>query len=233
MILEIACCNYQSCMNAVENGADRIELFENLPEGGCTPSYGMLVQCIKNISIPLYVMIRPRGGDFVYSDSEIEIMNSDIKMVKKLGFAGVVFGVLDAKGNIHKKACSLLLRSCGSMKATFHRAFDRSLDLEKSTQIIIKLGFERVLTSGGKPNVIEGLEKIASLQSKYGNEIIIMPGSGVHSKNIADIIHKTNCKEYHATAKKIVQNVLKNEHFKDTHFESDANEIKELFQILH
>jgi copper homeostasis protein len=232
-MLEIACCNYQSCLNAVENGADRIELFENLPEGGCTPSYGMLIQCIKNISIPIYVMIRPRGGDFCYSKDEIEIMKSDIKMVKKLGFAGVVFGVLDAKGNINKKVCRSLLKKCGAMPATFHRAFDRTSNLEKSIQSIIDLGFERVLTSGGKPTVMEGINAIATLQSKYGNNIIIMPGSGVNSQNLKEIKEKTKCLEFHATAKTKVKDSLKNESFSDTHFASDIVEIKELLRVLN
>jgi copper homeostasis protein len=231
-MLEIACCNYQSCLNAVENGADRIELFENLPEGGCTPSYGMLLQCIKNISIPIYVMIRPRGGDFCYSKDEIEIMKSDIKMVKKIGFAGVVFGVLDAKGNINKKVCSSLLKKCGEMPATFHRAFDRTPNLEKSIQTIIDLGFERVLTSGGKPTVSEGINTIATLQSKYGNKIIIMPGSGVNAQNLKEIVEKTKCLEFHATAKTKIHNSLKNEYFDDTHYESEALEIKELISLL-
>jgi copper homeostasis protein len=231
-MLEIACCNYQSCLNAVENGADRIELFENLHEGGCTPSYGMLLQCIKNISIPIYVMIRPRGGNFFYSKDEIEIMKSDIKMVKKLGFAGVVFGVLDAKGNINKKVCSSLLKKCGEMPTTFHRAFDRTPNLEKSIQTIIDLGFERVLTSGGKPTVSEGINEIATLQSKYGDKIIIMPGSGINAQNLKEIITISKCKEFHATAKEKVNESQINKFFNDTHFVSDSSEIKELANIL-
>lgn len=234
ILLEIAANSFQSCMAAQAGGADRIELFENLPEGGCTPSYGMLALVREKINIPVYVMIRPRGGDFIYSDDEFEIMRRDITMCKQLGFTGVVFGILDAHGAIDTERCKDLLSACGDMKVTFHRAFDRAKDLHNSIQQLINMGFERVLTSGGETNVEKGKDVIKQLQQQYGKDIIIMPGCGVTAANAREIIDYCNVKEIHATAKGKVSSYASHTkpHFADEWNESNMQEIKAIKQSL-
>lgn len=228
VLLEIAANSFQSCMAAQEGGADRIELFENLGEGGCTPSYGMLTLVKEKIHLPVYVMIRPRGGDFIYSDEEFEIMHRDIAMCKQLGFPGVVFGILDAQGRVDIARCKDLLSACGDMKVTFHRAFDRAKDLHESMRQLIGLGFERVLTSGGEPNVEKGKDVIKELQQEYGKDIIIMPGSGVTSANARMIVDHCGVSEIHATAKaKVSSGMLYTKpHFMDEWYESDVREVR-------
>jgi copper homeostasis protein len=234
ILLEIAANSFQSCMAAQQGGANRIELFENLGEGGCTPSYGMLALVKEKINLPVYVMIRPRGGDFLYSNYEFEVMYHDIEMCKKLGYPGVVFGVLDTNGNIDVARCKELLSACGDMKVTFHRAFDRSNDLHHSIRHLIDLGFERVLTSGGEANVEKGKDHIKELQSEYGKNIVIMPGCGVTSGNAKQIVNYCGVNEIHATAKRKISSGMQytKAHFTDEWYESNLQEIKAIKQSL-
>jgi len=197
--LEIAWCNWISCLNAQENGADRIELFENLLEGGCTPSYGLLKQSTE-LSLPVYAMIRPRAGDFCYSAVEFETMKTDIVQCKKLGIAGIVFGILDVEGHVDIKRCAELLHLWDG-PATFHRAFDQTKDAFAATEALIQLGFERILSSGQKDNVEQGVGLLKQLVDTYSSSIIVMPGCGVTSKNGKDILQKTGATEIHATCK--------------------------------
>jgi len=233
MIVEIACNNFQSCLNAERAGADRIELIENLKEGGCTPSFGMIKKVKEKIDLPIYVMIRPRGGDFVYFHEELEIMQEDIRLCKQLKVDGIVFGVLTKEGNVNLEACADLLQTWGSNKATFHRALDRTLDIEKSLGDIINLGFERVLTSGGYNNVTDGKEVIKSLRVKYGSQIIIMPGAGVTPDNAKEISRFCGTKEIHATCKMTFhQEVICNDKFSDGFFESSKGLISDLIAAV-
>ncbi len=234
VLLEIAANSFRSCMAAQAGGADRIELFENLGEGGCTPSYGMLALVKEKINIPVHVMIRPRGGDFIYSDYELEIMHSDIAVCKQLGFPGVVFGTLDAQAGIDIDKCKELLSACTGMKVTFHRAFDRAKDLRKSAQQLIDLGFHRILTSGGEPGVDKGKDTIKQLQQEYGKHIIIMPGCGVTSANARAIADHCGVCEIHATAKAIVSSGMhySKPHFGDEWYESDVEEVGRVARVL-
>lgn len=234
VLLEIAANSFPSCKAAQEGGADRIELFENLGEGGCTPSYGMLALVKEKINIPVYVMIRPRGGDFIYSDDEFEIMQRDVELCKQLSFPGVVFGMLDAHGGVDAARCKNLLSACGDMKVTFHRAFDRSKDLHQSIRQIIDLGFERVLTSGGEPDVEKGKNLVKELQCEYGKDIIIMPGSGVTSANARAIVDHCQVHEIHATAKTKVSSGTQysKHHFTDDWYESNVQEIRAIKKTL-
>lgn len=234
ILLEIAANSLQSCLSAQKGGADRIELFENLPEGGCTPSYGMLTWVKEHINIPVYVMIRPRGGDFLYTNEEFEVMCRDIDLCQKLGFPGVVFGLLDTQGDIDIARCRELLSLCGDMKVTFHRAFDRSRDLSKSLQQLIDLGFDRVLTSGGEVNVDEGKEAVRQLQQQYGNEIIVMPGCGVSSANARAIVDYCGVREIHATAKTTVLSgsLFQKLPFTDGRQESSEDEVRAIVRVL-
>lgn len=199
--VEIACCNIESVIHANRAGADRIELFENLTDGGCTPSYGM-IQKSKEISyIPIYVMIRPRGGHFVYSDEEIDIMKSDIDSCHRLEVDGIVFGILNKNNTINISQCKELLEVWNHKPATFHRAFDSIEDKNTATEQLIDLKFERILTSGGMSTAVEGRETILHLHRLYGCSIHIMAGSGIHSENVALF---SNLNEIHATCKELV-----------------------------
>lgn len=233
-LLEIAANSLQSCLAAQRGGADRIELFENLAEGGCTPSYGMLSWVKEHIAIPVYVMIRPRGGDFLYTDDEFEVMCRDMELCRESGFPGVVFGLLDADGNIDVDRCRALLNLRGDMKVTFHRAIDRSRDLSQSIRQLIDLGFDRVLTSGGEANVDKGKEILRQLQQQYGKEIILMPGCGVSSANARAIVDYCGVHEIHATAKGKVPSArqLAKPQFLDERSESKEDEIRAIAQAL-
>jgi len=234
ILLEIAANSFQSCKAAQEGGANRIELFENLPEGGCTPSYGMLALVKEKIHIPVYVMIRPRGGDFIYSTDEFEIMGRDVEICNQLGFPGVVFGILDAQGNVDLTRCKDLLSICRGMKVTFHRAFDRAKDLHQSIRQLIDMGFERVLTSGGETTIEKGKDVIKKLQQEYGKDIIIMPGCGVTSANARAIADYCGVSEIHATAKGRVSSSTSysKPHFIDEWHESNLREIKAIKDSL-
>ena len=234
VLLEIAANSFESCKAAQEGGADRIELFENLGEGGCTPSYGMLIVVKEKINIPVYVMIRPRGGDFLYSEDEFEIMHRDIELCKQLGYPGVVFGMLDAQGGVDIGRCQDLLSACGGMKVTFHRAFDRAKDLQHSARQIIDLGFDRILTSGGEPDVEKGKDVIKELQREYGKDIIIMPGSGVTSANAKAIVDHCQVNEIHATAKGKASPGMQytKPYFPDEWYESNVEEVRSIKRVL-
>ncbi len=196
--VEIACNNYQSCLHAYRGGADRIELIENLEDGGCTPSFGMMKKVKENFPIPIYAMIRPRGGNFVYSDEEFEIMKYDIILCREVGIDGIVFGVMNRENHVDVERCRVLLDFWKNGRATFHRAIDTSSDIIKSLEEIVKIGFERILTSGGKATAQEGLETILSMNQNYGNLISIMAGSGISDSNIQLF---SSLKEVHATCK--------------------------------
>jgi copper homeostasis protein len=199
--LEIACSNLQSCLNAEQGGADRIELIENLADGGCTPSFGMMRMAKEKTKLPIYAMIRPRGGDFIYTDAEFEIMVYDVILCNELGIDGIVFGILNAKQEVDVARCKILMDFWGNKKATFHRAIDMTIDIEKSCLDIIHLGFERILTSGGRPKAEEGLDTILSLNEKFGHQIKIMPGSGITHENIHLF---SRFSEVHSTCKSLV-----------------------------
>lgn len=200
---EICTNSVTSCIAAQEGGADRVELCANLQEGGTTPSFGMIKEARKAISIQLNVIIRPRGGDFLYSKSEISQMLHDIEIARGIGVDGLVFGCLTKEGEIDKKNMKKLMHAAGDTPVTFHRAFDHCCKPLKALEEIIELGCMRILTSGLKANALEGASTIAQLIKAAGNRIIIMPGSGIRENNIAEIARITGAKEFHFSAKEV------------------------------
>ncbi len=164
--IEIACFNPESAMIAFENGADRIELCDGLAEGGTTPDFETVKQLRKKIDIPVFVMIRPRGGDFIYSDAEFEQMKHDLTQLKILQVNGFVFGILDEKDEVNREQNKELIELAKPYPCTFHRAFDRAKDLENSLEKVIECGFTTLLTSGQKPNVSEGKENLKKHMGK-------------------------------------------------------------------
>jgi len=203
--LEICVGSWQSALAAQAGGADRIELCDNLAEGGTTPSHGILVQCKKFLKIPFLPIIRPRGGDFVFSNDEFEIMKEDVICCRDLGCEGIVIGILRRDGSIDTERCSELISLAGKMRITFHRAFDRCNDLERGLEDIIQMGCHRVLTSGGKQYAFEGIKILKSLVTQAGTRIIIMPGSGINELNLHAIAKETAAHEFHTTAKKLIE----------------------------
>lgn len=200
MKLEVIGFNIKSCFTAQEGGASRIELCSGPGEGGTTPSYAFIKSAREILHIDLYVMIRPRGGDFLYSGDDFEIMKNDIEICKDFGCDGIVTGILTKHGKVDKKRCKELLDLAYPMEATFHRAFDRVKDPFEALEDIIELGFERILTSGLKPKAIDSTELLSQLIKQAGGRIIIMPGSGITSQNIISIAETTGATQFHSSA---------------------------------
>lgn len=200
MNIEIVVYNIESALRAQEGGADRIELCDNPGEGGTTPSFGMIEAVRQNVSLDVYIMIRPRGGDFCYSNYEFHAMKRDIAQCQKLSVDGVVFGILNPDGSLDKKRCKELIDKARPLKVTCHRAFDRSKDPFQTLEDCIEVGFDRILTSGQMPKAIDGVDLIAELIKKANGRISIMPGSGVTRENAAAIVEKTGAKEIHFSA---------------------------------
>lgn len=196
-VLEAGVGDIESALLAFNAGAGRIELFANMPEGGTTPSVGTLSTVLEKVSIPVMVMIRPRGGDFVYTPDEFQAMCKDVKMARDLQAAGIVIGCLSADGCIDLDKCARLIEVAGAMDITFHRAFDLTPDLSSSLDALINLGIRRVLTAGGKATAWEGIKVIRKLRQQAGNYISIMPGGGVRAYNIYPLARETGCQEFH------------------------------------
>lgn len=209
MKLEICANSLASALAAQNGGAQRIELCENLNEGGTTPSYGTIKKVRELLTIKVYVLIRPRAGDFHYSPAEFEIMKEDILLCKRLGCDGVVIGLLDVDGNVDMERTQELVSLASPMGVTFHRAFDSCNDGIKALEEIIDCGCERILTSGMKNTALEGAHFLQELVKKAGNRIIIMPGSGVNESNLEQLILQTEAMEYHTSAKVSVASKVK------------------------
>ncbi len=199
-VLEIIGFNIESCRIAQAAGATRIELCDGPKEGGTTPSFGFVKAARKLLHIPLYTMIRPRGGDFLYSADEFEIMKSDIHHCKQLGSDGVVLGLLNNDGTVDTKRTAQLVEFAYPMRVTFHRAFDRCANPFEAMEQLINIGCERILTSGQHTTAMEGATLLNNLIRQADDRIIIMPGSAVKSSNIAELAKKTGASEFHASA---------------------------------
>ena len=199
-LLEVACFNIESCILAQEAGADRIEFCSDYSVGGLTPSYEDIIKVKEKLHIPLHVIIRPHSKNFSYSQEDISVMKAAVLFCKNHHIDGVVFGVLDNNQKISIEINKELIELAGTMSTTFHRAIDESENIENGIQDLISLGFKRVLTSGGKQNALEGIEILKKLQEKFGQQIIIIPGGGIRSSTIEQIIKQTNCIEYHTAA---------------------------------
>ncbi len=201
--LEVIGFDLASCLIAEQQGADRIELCANPQEGGTTQSRGTIAVAREHTSIQLFPIIRPRGGDFLYSDLEFKAMADDIDVCRDLGCDGVVIGMLRADGTVDVDRCAELIRHAGPMQVTFHRAFDRVRDPMASLEVIIDLGCARILTSGLKPDVESGKDMLRTLVEAAGDRITIMPGSGVRSTNIAELAKHTGARAFHSSARTV------------------------------
>lgn len=211
---EICANSVESCLAAQEGGADRVELCAGIPEGGTTPSYGEIKLARKLLTkTKLHVIIRPRGGDFLYTPLEQERMEEDIRICRELGVDGVVFGCLTEEGEIDREANRRLVELARPMSVTFHRAFDRTADPMKALEDIISLGCNRILTSGQQPKAIDGINLLAQLEKKLKEyplpPIQLLAGSGVNEENIRQIFDATGIHEYHFSARVNVVSKMK------------------------
>jgi copper homeostasis protein len=202
MLLEVCANSVESAIAAEKGGAQRVELCDNIYEGGTTPSHGAIVLARKYLSIDLHVIIRPRGGDFLYSSSELEIMKQDIIAAKNLGADGVVFGMLTPEAKVDKTACRQLLELAYPLRTTFHRAFDMLENPFTALDDIIDLGFDILLTSGLQPKAFDGIPIIKKLVELATDRICIMPGSGITEENIKEIAIQTKAQAFHVSLRK-------------------------------
>lgn len=200
--LEICANSVQSALNAQEAGAHRVELCDNLWESGTTPSYASLKKARELLDIGLFVLVRPRGGDFVYSDLEFEIIKEDIRNCKELGVDGIVSGVLNPDNTIDLDRTRELIDLGYPLPFTFHRAFDITPDLFQAMEDLISLGADRVLTSGGLKSAAEASKIITQLNRQANDRIIILPGGGINEDNIGKLLN-TSCSEFHLTGNRI------------------------------
>ncbi|MFN3753206.1 copper homeostasis protein CutC [Flavobacterium sp.] len=198
--LEIACFNLESALIAQENGADRVELCAGIAVGGTTPNFETVKLAREKLTIDLYVMIRPRGGNFVYSEEELQQMQSDILGLKELKVDGFVFGILKEDKAINLEQNKTLIDLANPLPCTFHRAFDEVENGFEALEEIIDCGFKTILTSGQAQNVNEGMSRLAELISEANNRITIMPGGGLRSTNIKTIQQNTKAVFYHSSA---------------------------------
>jgi len=202
VILEIAANSVASALAAQDGGAGRVELCTALELGGLTPSHAQIALARERLSIPLVVLIRPRAGDFLYSELECETMQRDIETCAALGCDGVVLGVLDAEGNVDIARCRPLIAAAGKLGVTFHRAFDLSRDPARALEDIVALGCERILTSGAQASATVGAALIRELVVQAAGRLAVMPGAGVTGQNIAALAAATGAHEFHASAKR-------------------------------
>lgn len=207
-MLEICTNSVESCVEAQRGGASRVELCAGMPEGGTTPSYGTILLARQQISIALNVIIRPRGGDFLYNEQEMQIMLHDIRMAKQCGADGVVIGCLTPDGEVDMEQCRRLINEATPLSVTFHRAFDMCCNPQKALEDIVALGCHRILTSGQQNKAEEGIPLLRELVQQAAGRIIIMPGSGVNPQNIARIARETGATEFHLSARTGVSSAM-------------------------
>ena len=244
MLIEVCATSLQSAINAQTGDAGRVELCDNLYKGGTTPSPGTLMLARGKLHIKLHVLIRPRGGDFVYSDLEFEVIRKDIEFCKEIACDGVVIGFLNADGIIDIEKLAEAIEIARPMSVTHHRAFDKTRDPLKSLNQLIDLGVDRLLTSGQKNKAPDGKELIAKLVKQAGDRMVIMPGSGINEDNIAMMHQLTGATEFHLTGQKMVDSKMNFR--KDGIFlgglpqipeysiaETDVNRIRRISEILN
>lgn len=218
--IEIATTDFNSTEAAVKGGADRIELCSALSEGGLTASFGLIEICRQKFSLPIFPIIRPRGGDFLYNDDEYNIIKTDVTLCKQIGCDGIVIGFLKRDGRIDKKRIAKIVELAFPMEVSFHRAFDRCVDPFQALEEILEAGCQRILTSGQQPTAMEGTELIKKLVDAAANRIVIMPGSGLKKENIKAIAELTGAQEFHAALRNTVKSKME---FIHSSFQSMGN----------
>lgn len=229
-IIEICANSAQSCVEAEAGGATRVELCAGIPEGGTTPSYGEIRMAQSLTSrIDINVIIRPRGGDFLYTSAEIEAMLLDIELCKQLKVHGVVFGCLTKEGDIDVPLMHRLIEAAKPLSVTCHRAFDVCRDPFVALEQLIALGCDRILTSGQQENAVKGIPLIAELVKRAAGRIIIMPGCGVREENIARIEQETGATEFHTSARRVIYSRME---YRNEHVPMGSNIVSSEFETV-
>lgn len=234
LLLEIAANSLPSALAAQAGGADRIELCENLGEGGCTPSYGTLVFARERLHIPLYVLIRPRGGDFVYAPEEWALMQRDVELCVKLGCDGVVIGGLTPQGEIDVENCQRLVAAAGALGVAFHRAFDCVADRATALEQVVALGCERILTSGAANTALLGAATIATDIAHARGRLTLLAGAGICADNLQAVVTTSGAREFHASAKVLLAGEGRDgpAGLSRSHWRTDAGLVRQLRQQL-
>jgi copper homeostasis protein len=199
----------ESALAAQAGGAGRVELCANLVEGGTTPSAGMIAVTRERLSVPLFVIVRPRGGDFLYSSDEVDVMRRDIAVAASLGAAGVVLGALTADGEVDMATTRQLLEDARPMQVTFHRAFDATRDPMEALGALLALGVDRVLTSGGAPSALAGVRTIARLVERAGDRLVVLAGGGITEENAGEVVRETGVSEIHVRGTARVESAMR------------------------
>lgn len=200
VLIEACVESAEAAVAAARAGVGRVELCENLVEGGTTPSAGTIRLAVERLPIPVFVMIRPRGGDFVYTDLEFAIMRRDIEVARDLGAAGLVFGLLEPDGTIDRVRTARLLEVAGPLPVTFHRAFDVTRDPQEALDTLLGLGVARLLTSGQQARAVEALPLLRELVARAADRLMVMIGGAVSAANAAEIVGQTGARELHTWA---------------------------------
>lgn len=197
-LLEICVDSAACALAALHAGAGRIELCAGMSEGGTTPSAGLIELCRERVSAPLHVMLRPRGGDFVYDRLEVEVMRRDLAIIRKIGVEGVVLGVLRSDGRVDVEATRRLVEAARPLSVTFHRAFDAARDADEAIDDLIAAGVDRVLSSGRARTATQGRDVLARMVGRAGEKLVVMAGGGVRANGVADLVEHTGVTEVHA-----------------------------------
>ena len=241
IVFELCAENIQACLVAREGGASRIELCSALSEGGLTPSHGLIREAVNRSGLPVHVLLRPRCGDFVYSQPEFEVMAEDLRHARALGAAGVVLGILRSDHTVDVKRTLELVNLAGPIEVTFNRAFDHTGSLEQSLEDLIAIGCKRVLTSGGERDVVGGEESLARLVKQAAGRIDIAVGGGLTLKNAASVAQATGAQHFHGSLRRLGTNQMVEEPtdgpaapslFTKSRFVVDASDVRSMIQNL-
>jgi copper homeostasis protein len=236
-LLEVAANSVASALAAQDGGAGRIELCAALELGGVTPSYAEIATARDRLAIPLYVLVRPRAGDFLYNDFECEVMLRDIEACAALGCDGVVLGVLDAQGRVDQARCRALIGAAGRMGVTFHRAFDMVADQAQALEAVIGLGCERVLSAGGQASAVEAAAQLRALVTQAAGRVVVMPGAGINARNITALAQATGAHQFHASAKRALPSGMRHRppglaDMAGGEWRTDASEVRAMVSAL-
>jgi copper homeostasis protein len=242
IIFELCAESIDACFAARAGGAHRIELCSTLSEGGVTPSYGLINKAIQYGGLPVHILLRPRGGDFVYTDAELDVMREDLAYLRELRVSGVVLGFLDSKNAVDIELTREFFSLAGPLEVTFNRAFDHAASQEQALEEIIACGCHRVLTSGGQYDVLQGMETLASLVKQAADRIDIAVGGGLRLHNAAEIAHKTGARHFHGSLRRPVTRFLDQSSINapedegahsETRFIVDSGDIQQMIEILN
>jgi copper homeostasis protein len=241
IVFELCAESIDACLTAREGGANRIELCTALSEGGLTPSHGLIREAVQRSGLPVHVLLRPRGGDFVYSDAEFDVMCEDLRHMRSLGVSGVVLGLLHADGTVEIERTRELVVMAALLEVTFNRAFDYTASLEQALEDVIATGCRRVLTSGGERDVVSGAESLARLVKQAAGRIEIAVGGGLRLKNAAAVARTTGAQHFHGSLRRIARSPMRYERpwmledadsFTQTRFVVDIGDVRKMIENL-